>query len=149
MAEGERSDDYDENAIGYLEEVGFSATASSTTIAANSNCADGQSGASCEYDYCLGVVTKQASGSWDSIRSQLSGLDLYAPNSRCGWSIEASSTAYVELKFTELAIENGVDFVKIYEGSTAPTGFSLTDPATTEAALRGDGLDAALDINLS
>jgi hypothetical protein len=125
------TDDYDENAIGYLEEVGFSATASSTTAGVNSNCADGQSGASCEYDYCLGVVTKQASGSWESIRSQLSGLDLYAPNSRCGWRIEASPTMeYVELKFTELAIENGVDFVKIYEGSTAPTGFSLTDPAT-------------------
>ena len=38
---------YDENAIGYLEEVGFSATASSTTAGVNSNCADGQSGALC------------------------------------------------------------------------------------------------------
>ena len=34
-----------------------------------------------------------------------------------------------ELKFTELAIENGFDFVRIYAGSTAPTGFSLTAPA--------------------
>jgi len=54
--------------------------------------------------------------------------DKYAPNSRCGWRIESST--YVELKFTEFAIENGFDFVKIYEGNTAPTGFSLTDPAT-------------------
>ena len=40
-----------------------------------------------------------------------------------------STTDYVELKFLELAIENGFDFVEIYAGSTAPTGFSLTAPA--------------------
>ena len=66
-------------------------------------------------------------GAYDSVAG---GRDsFYAPNSRCGWRI-TSTTAHVELKFTELAIENGFDFVRIYAGSTAPTGFSLTDPAT-------------------
>ena len=116
---------YDENAIGALENVGFAATSSSTGTAPGT-CNPGESGASCEYAYCLGVVTKQAGGTQQAIKATTE--DKYAPNSRCGWRIE--TTSYVELKFTELAIENGFDFVKIYEGSTAPTGFSLTDPAT-------------------
>ena len=110
------TDNYDENAIGYLEDVGFQLTAKQETSA---SC-----GTDCAYDHCLGVVTETGSGTISA-----SSQGSYAPNSRCGWRIEASST-YVELEFTKLAIENGVDFVRIYEGSTAPTGFSLTDPAT-------------------
>ena len=82
------------------------------------------SGTDCAYDHCLGVVTETGSGTISA-----SSQGSYAPNSRCGWRIEASST-YVELEFTKLAIENGVDFVRIYEGSTAPTGFSLPAPPT-------------------
>jgi len=118
---------YDENAIGYLEDVGFQAT-SSSTVSAPSNCSPGESGASCEYAYCLGVVDEASATLANTIRSQAAGTSAYKANSRCGWRI-TSTTAHVELKFTELAIENGFDFVKIYEGATAPTGFSLTAPA--------------------
>ena len=86
----------------------------------------GRSGANCEYNYCLGVVTETGSG---TIRATTEAK--YKPNSRCGWRITPTmGMDYLELKFTEFAIENGFDFVKIYEGNTAPTGFSLTDPAT-------------------
>ena len=122
------TDNYDENAIGELEDVGFKATASAGMSAPNTGCAAGTSGASCEYDYCLGVVDEASETATSTIRSQAAGTSAYAPNSRCGWRI-TSTTDYVELKFLELAIENGFDFVRIYAGSTAPTGFSLTAPA--------------------
>merc|ERR1719421_1023289 len=116
---------YDENAVGEPEDVGFQATASSEGSAPGT-CNPGESGASCEYDYCLGVVTETGSG---TIRATTEAK--YKPNSRCGWRITPTmGMDYLELKFTEFAIENGFDFVKIYEGNTAPTGFSLTDPAT-------------------
>ena len=89
----------------------------------------GTSGPNNNYAYCLGVVDEASATAASTIRSQAAGTPLYAPNSRCGWRV-TSTTAHVELKFTELAIENGFDFVRIYAGSSAPTGFSLTDPAT-------------------
>ena len=115
---------YDENAIGELEDVGFEAT-SSSTASAPSNCNPGRA-----------ARAASTTTAWASSQNKHPGLssrattteDKYKPNSRCGWRIEA--TKYVELEFTELAIENGFDFVKIYAGGTAPTGFSLTDPAT-------------------
>ena len=119
---------YDETAIGALEDVGFEAAAGAATSGPNTNCAAGTSGASCEYAYCLGVVDEASATAATTIRSQAAGTPLYAPNSRCGWRV-TSTTDYVELKFTKLAIENGFDFVRIYAGSTAPTGFSLTAPA--------------------
>ena len=130
------TDNYDENAIGALEDVGFGATASETGNAPNGGCSDGVSGASCEYDYCLGVVDITSTGVEygrhydyaDTIQSQAAGRGSYAPNSRCGWRI-APAGDYVELEFTRLALENGVDFVRIYEGSVAPAGFSLESPA--------------------
>ena len=123
------TDNYDENAIGALEDVGFGATASETGNAPNGGCADGVSGASCEYDYCLGVVDVASTTTADTIQSQAAGQGSYAPNSRCGWRITPAGD-YVELEFTHLALENGVDFVKIYEGGVAPAGFSLEAPAT-------------------
>ena len=122
------TDNYDENAIGALEDVGFGATASETGNAPNGGCADGVSGASCEYDYCLGVVDVASTTTADTIQSQAAGQWSYAPNSRCGWRI-APAGDHVELEFTRLALENGVDFVRIYEGSVAPASFSLEAPA--------------------
>ena len=139
---------YDENAIGELEDVGFEATASSIGSAPNTGCAAGTSGASCEYAYCLGVVDEASATAASTIRSQAAGTRLYAPNSRCGWRI-TSTTDHVELTFTELAIENGFDFVRIYAGSTAPTGFSLAAPAAEPKLLyAATGASAAPEARL-
>jgi len=99
------TDSYDENAIGLLEDVGFEVVASLT------------SAGPLPYDHCLGVSTPTEPSGTIQASSQAS----YAPNSRCGWRIETTST-YVELDFTALALENGVDFVRIYAGSVAPAG---------------------------
>ena len=81
------TDDYDENAIGKLEDVGFQLTANAEISA---SC-----GSACAYDHCLGVVTETGTGTISA-----SSQGSYAPNSRCGWRIESST--YVELEFTQL-----------------------------------------------
>ena len=120
-----------------LEDVGFEATASAGMSAPNTGCSP-TSGAE-------GAVRRRSRrrrrserdcGEYDSVTGG-AGMSAYAPNSRCGWRI-TSTTDYVELKFLELAIENGFDFVRIYAGSTAPTGFSLTEPAAEPAVRGGD-----------
>ena len=143
------TDDYDENAIGDLEEVGFSATASSTTAGVNSNCADGQSGASCEYDYCLGVVTKQASGSWESIRSQLSEPGFV----RAELALRLAHRGVVDLRRAQVHGARDRERLRLRQDlrgwHRADGLFAHGSGDGTEAALRGDGLDAALAINFS
>ena len=75
----------------------------------------------------LGVVDEASATPATTIRSQAAGTPLRAELAlRLAHHVDDD---YVELKFTKLAIENGFDFVRIYAGSTAPTGFSLTAPA--------------------
>ena len=112
---------YDENAIGELEDVGFEATASSIGSAPTPAAPPGRAARAASTPTASASSTKRARLRRVRFGRRRPGL-LYAPNSRCGWRI-TSTTDHVELTFTELAIENGFDFVRIYAGSTAPTAF--------------------------
>ena len=134
------TDGYDEHAVGRLEPVGFEASATEAS-AAPPACAAGYSGASCDHEFCMGVVDASPSG---TLRSQPSSSDRYAPRSRCGWRVSSGAKSHVSLDFSELGLERGFDFVRVYEGAGAlPPGYGASSTIAADDyvySLTGDDL---------
>jgi len=67
----------------------------------------------CTNTFCSGItsLTSQSGGFSDG-----SGLDDYGNNSQCEWRITPPNATSISLEFTSFNVENGYDYVYIYDG---------------------------------
>ncbi|MES2593470.1 MAG: CUB domain-containing protein [Bacteroidota bacterium] len=86
--------------------------------------------------YCSGSTTLTTpSGAF----SDGSSSSNYGNNANCSWLIEPVNAASITLTFSALDLENGFDFVKVYDNSTFP--------ATLTGSYSGNTVPAAITIN--
>ncbi len=64
--------------------------------------------------YCSGLTTLTAAS---GAISDGSGPYNYLDNADCKWSINVSGASYIQLDFSEFKLEQGGDFLKVYDGN--------------------------------
>jgi Zn-dependent metalloprotease len=60
-----------------------------------------------------------------------SGTNNYANNSDCTWLIEVPGSSTISLQFSAMALENGKDFVRVYDGADANSSLIYSGTGTT------------------
>eukprot|EP00792_Barthelona_sp_PAP020_P014018 TRINITY_DN9623_c0_g1_i1.p1 TRINITY_DN9623_c0_g1~~TRINITY_DN9623_c0_g1_i1.p1 ORF type:complete len:1215 (+),score=310.13 TRINITY_DN9623_c0_g1_i1:118-3762(+) len=88
------------------------------------NCFDGYLGDNCGFGFCVGDVILNSKSGYISEHSGPEN-SRYSNNQMCSWTIVGIPGSQIMIKFEKMQVENGFDFVSVFDGHVQSTSSML------------------------